>query len=209
MKELHSFYTVSCQPFFFVLYFLGDFVMNYQEQEIKVLDIDVSSLCQKLENMGAKKVFDGDRVFTTFDTQEKLYLEKDILIRLTEEEKLKLSVSTNNSKSSLGEKKTVKLFVSRKEETIDFFKALGILPITEIKSHRISYELQTTKGIVDFDIDVFPLLPPFLEIDLENLDESLAVLLEKLGISSNQIVEVGTEEIYKMYGIDYFEKFKI
>lgn len=167
-------------------------------------------ICVKNQKVwGAKKVFDGDRVFTTFDTLDNSYLQKDILIRLTEEDKLKLSVSTNNSKSSLGEKRTVKLFVSRKEETIDFFKALGLFPIAELKQHRISYEVETTKGIVDFDIDTFPFIPPFLEIDLENLDRDFTLLLEELDISSNKHVDFGTEEIYKLYGIDYFKKFKI
>lgn len=183
--------------------------MKYQEQEIKVLNVCVSDLCNKLENLGAKKVFEGNRIFTTFDTLKKSYLEKDILIRLTEEGKLKLSVSTNHSQSSLHKKKTIKLFVSRKEEMIDFFKALGIFPITEVKSHRISYELETRKGIVDFDIDMFPFIPPFLEIDLENIFEEVSILLEKLDLSSNQVVDVGTEEIYKLYGMNYFEKFKI
>lgn len=182
---------------------------TYKEQEIKVLDINVENLCEKLERLGAKKVFDGDRIFTTLDTEEKTYLQKDIMIRLTEEEKLKLSVSTNNSKSSTGEKETVKLFVSRKKETIDFFKALGILPISEVKTHRISYELETKKGIVDFDIDTFPDIPSFLEIDLENLVQTIEELLETLNLSQNKIVDCGTEEIYKIYNIDYFEKFKI
>ncbi len=51
---------------------------TYKEQEIKVLDINVENVCEKLEQLGAKKVFDGDRIFTTLDTEEKTYLQKDL-----------------------------------------------------------------------------------------------------------------------------------
>ena len=162
--------------------------MKYQEQEIKILNVDAVTLCHILENLGARKVFDGDRIFTTFDTLEKEYIKKDILIRLTEEEKLKLSVSTDTSKSSMGEKKTIKLFVSRKKETVDFFASLGIFPITEVKSHRISYEWKTKKGIVDFDIDSFPQIPSFLEIDLENVSEPKEELLKTLNLTDKKCV---------------------
>lgn len=183
--------------------------MNYKENEIKILDITVLELCKKIEKLGASKVFDDDRTFTTFDRMELPYLEQDILIRLTEEEKLKLSVSKNTSKSSTGEKETIKVFVSRKQEMIDFFNAIGIVPISEVKSHRISYEWKTSKGVVDFDIDIFPLIPPFLEIDIENLDIEISDLLKLLGISNNKIVNCGTEQIYQMFGINYYKEFSI
>ena len=187
-------------------YFMND---DYFENEIKVLDVSPEIICNKLDSMGAKKVFDDDRVFTTFDSQTESYLAKDILIRLTEEEKLKLSISTDTSKSSTGEKRTIKVFVSRKKEMIDFFAVLGIEAVAEVKSHRISYELTTSKGIVDFDLDTFPLIGSFLEIDLENMDRPLDEYLKELGLENNRIVNCGTEQIYGMYGYDYYKEFSI
>lgn len=159
--------------------------------------------------MGAKKVWEGDRVFTTFDTKEHAYLKSDRLIRLTEEGKLKLSVSTNTSKSSVEEKETVKVFVSRKQEMIDFFEKLDIYPICEVSSYRISYELETNKGTVDFDIDLFPLLTPFLEIDLEYLEGTLDSLLEQLHLKDHICVTMGTEQVYEREGINYFQEFSL
>ncbi len=187
-------------------YFMND---DYFENEIKVLDVSPEIICNKLDSMGAKKVFDDDRVFTTFDSQTESYLAKDILIRLTEEEKLKLSISTDTSKSSTGEKRTIKVFVSRKKEMIDFFAVLGIEAVAEVKSHRTSYELTTSKGIVDFDLDTFPLIGSFLEIDLENMDRPLDEYLKELGLENNRIVNCGTEQIYGMYGYDYYKEFSI
>jgi adenylate cyclase class IV len=53
-----------------------------------------------------------------------------------------------------------------------------------VKSHRISYEL----GNIDFDIDKFPNIPAFLEIDIENLEISVEELLKKLDLDSNEVV---------------------
>ncbi len=182
---------------------------NYFENEVKVLEVDPKEISTKLEQLGAKKVFDGDRVFTTFDGVTESFLAKDILIRLTEEEKLKLSVSTNTSKSSTGEKQTIKVFVSRKKEMVDFFKAIGIEAVAEVKSHRTSYELATSRGIVDFDIDTFPLIGSFLEIDLENMEKSLEEYLKALGLEGKKVVNCGTEQIYAMYGYDYYKEFNV
>lgn len=56
---------------------------TYKEQEIKVLDVSVEKLAEKLEKIGAKKVYDDERTIMTFDTPERLFLnQKDKLIRL-------------------------------------------------------------------------------------------------------------------------------
>ena len=175
---------------------------SYVEKEIKILDINIPVVQKKLENLGAKLVFDDDRTFTTFDTPDRKYTKKGMIIRLTEEGKLKLSVSAplpNN------EKETVKVFTSRKKETVDFLNKLGLIPIAQVKSHRISYEW----GKVDFDIDKFPHIPPFMEIDIEFLEIPLDQLLQKLNLQNNKSVKLGTEQIFQLYNLDYFDIFKI
>ena len=63
-----------------------------------------------------------------------------------------------------------------------------------------------------FDIDIFPLIPPFLEIDIEHINEegyTVESLLEKLGLENNPVVEMGTEDIHKLYHIDYFDAYHV
>ncbi len=175
---------------------------SYIEQEIKVLDVNITKVRQKLEALGAKLVFDDYRIFTTFDTPTRQYAKENKIIRLTEEGKLKLSIS--NILPS-GKKETIKVFTSRKEETIAFLKRLGLVPIARVKSHRISYEL----GNVDFDIDKFPRIPAFMEIDLEYLEMPLTQLLKNLDLDNNKYVTLGTEEIFSLYKYDYYELFRV
>ncbi len=165
--------------------------------EIKILDIDVEALEQKLLSIGAKKVFDDMRVITYFsnvhDTQEPF-------LKLTEEGKLKLSSQNDQTHEE------VKLFVSRKEECVQLLATLDYLPVSEVRSRRISYELDG----IDFDIDCFPGIPPFLEVDMgENSNVSFEEMLATLEIKNNRQEQMSTPQIVALYGKSYFDLFRI
>lgn len=179
---------------------------EYKEHEIKVLDVNIEELIIKLEAIGATKVYDDERTIIAIDTKDKTYLTKhDKLIRVTDEGSIKVTMHVNQSKPDI--KEGIKFKTSRLKETMDFFHEMGLDPITKVTSHRISYEL----GKIDFDIDKFPSIPPFLEIDIENIENegyTVDSLLEKLGLQNNRVVVMGTEDIHKEYGIDYFDEYK-
>ncbi len=179
---------------------------EYKEHEIKVLDVNIEELITKLEAIGAIKVHDDERTIIAIDTKDKAYLTKhDKLIRVTDEGSIKVTMHVNQSKPDI--KEGIKFKTSRLKETMDFFHEMGLDPITKVTSHRISYEL----GKIDFDIDKFPSIPPFLEIDIENIENegyTVDTLLEKLGLQNNRVVVMGTEDIHKEYGIDYFDEYK-
>lgn len=63
---------------------------EYKEHEIKVLDVDIEQLVEKLDEIGAKKVYDDERTIITLDTPERMFLNKrDKLIRITDEGNIK------------------------------------------------------------------------------------------------------------------------
>ena len=181
-------------------------IRQYQEHEVKVLDVNVAELCKRLEEIGAKKVYDDVRTIIALDTEDRHYLnEKDKLIRVTVEGSIKVTMHVNQSKPNI--KSGIKFRTSRLKETMDFFHEMGLDPISKVEAPRISYEL----GKIDFDIDKFPAIPAFLEIDIENIDEegyTVEDLLKKLGLENNKVVVMGTEDIHEMYGVDYFEAYK-
>lgn len=179
---------------------------EYKEHEIKVLDVDVDSLTKKLEEIGAKKVYDDIRTIIALDTEDKQFLnQKDKLIRVTDEGSIKVTMHVHQSQPEI--KAGIKFKTSRLKETMDFFHEMGLDPISKVRVPRISYEL----GKIDFDIDSFPAISPFLEIDIEHIDEegyTVESLLKKLGLENNKVVVMGTEDIHKFYNIDYFEVYK-
>ena len=178
---------------------------EYKENEIKVLDVDIDELTKKLDVMGAKKVYDDTRTILVVDTTDRYFLtKKDKLIRITDEGNIKVTMHINQSNPEL--KSEIKFKTSRLKETLDFFHEMGLDPISEVKARRISYEL----GKIDFDIDCFPAISPFLEIDIKHIDEegyTVDMLLKSLGLENNKVVVMGTEDIHKLYNIDYFDKY--
>lgn len=176
---------------------------NYSENEIKILNVNVEKLIKCLISKEAKLVFSGERVIHTFDDNCESYRSRDILIRLTDEASTKLTVHVNNTSTN---RQIIKLHMVENGMTIiDFLSVLGLFERTRLRSYRTSFELEG----IDFDIDQFPNIPPFLEIDIANLNYSLDILLFDLGLESNQIVTCGTEEIFKLYGLDYYSLFSI
>jgi adenylate cyclase class 2 len=168
------------------------------EKEIKILDIDVALVESALIKLGATKVFDDIRVITYFKNNRD---EKPPFLKLTKEgEKLKLSVQNDVTHEE------VKLFVSRKEECVALLEQLGYMVISEAAARRVSYEL----GAADFDIDVFPGIPPFLEVDMGTTsDLKIEEVLTKLDLNANKSGQMSTPEIFNVYGKDYFELYKV
>lgn len=179
---------------------------EYKEHEIKVLNVDIESLTKKLDEIGAKKVYDDTRTIIALDTKDKMFLkEKDKLIRVTDEGSIKVTMHVHQSQPEI--KAGIKFKTSRLKETMDFFHEMGLDPISRVEVPRISYEL----GKIDFDIDSFPAIPPFLEIDIEHIEEeghTIESLLKELGLENNKVVVMGTEDMHKLYNLDYFEVYK-
>ena len=140
--------------------------------EIKILDIDPTTIQNKLEAMGAVKVFDGVRTITYFKNRNE---DGPPRLKLTEEHKLKLSVRNSHTQEE------VKLFVSRKEECLQLLAALEYDVVSEVKARRISYEL----NMIDLDVDQFPGIPAFIEVDMgKNTALSFDELINKLGLKN-------------------------
>jgi adenylate cyclase class IV len=155
-----------------------------------------------MKAIGAKKIYDDTRIITYFDHPDNSLREADEGIKLTEESKLKLE---HTRKVANGQSDTVKLFVSRKDEAVEFLKRLNLVPVTKVKARRISYKLDA----IDFDIDCFPGIPLFMEIDMADTKPELEELLSTLGLAENEVIVATTPEIFARYGKDYFVEFAL
>lgn len=176
--------------------------MNTTEVEYKVLNVDPKVVARAMEEIGAKQVYDDVRTITYFDHNDRSLKNAGEGIKLTEEDKLKLE---HTRKATNGQSDSVKLFVSRKEEAVEFLRRLGLVPVTQVQARRISYELDK----IDFDIDCFPGIPPFMEVDIADSKADLKELLGRLGLGDNEIIVATTPEIFARYGKDYFAVFAV
>lgn len=57
---------------------------------------------------------------------------------------------------------------------------------------------------VEIDIDSWPLIPPYLEVEGET-DEQINNIVRRLGLSDKEIVSCNTDEVYKKYGVDIYQ----
>ena len=74
-------------------------------------------------------------------------------------------------------------------------------------SFRNYQEKKRTTFILDnteIDIDRWPLIPPYLEIEGET-DKQIDVIVKKLELSNKDIVSCNTAEVYKKYGLDIYQ----
>ena len=74
-------------------------------------------------------------------------------------------------------------------------------------SYRNYQEKRRTTYILDdteIDIDSWPLIPPYLEIEGES-DEQIDSILKALKLSNKEVVSCNTAEVYKKYGLDIYQ----
>lgn len=176
---------------------------DYIEIETKILDVDVESVSTRLTEMGAVKVYDGVRLITYLDTDDRRLQSKGQILKVTDEGSVKVSISTP-IEGHVTNTEQIKYKASRRKEAIDLLDRLGFRSFAEVRQRRISYELDG----IDVDIDLFPQIPPFAEVDMADNPLPLDTFLGQLGIAANKRVVMSTPEVYNHYEKDLFELFK-
>ena len=172
--------------------------MKHIEYEIRVLEIDVEKIQKKLKKLNAVLVEDVFQRRYLYDFKP---VNPDKWIRLR----------TNGKETTL----TIKDIESAKidgtqelEIKVDDFDAADAI-LNELgykargiqENKRIKYDLNG----VEVDIDTWPMIPPYLEIEGKNEEEVYATL-ELLGIEKDKATGLNTLSIYKdIYGIDLKE----
>jgi len=164
------------------------------EFEVRVLNINVEKTQEKLMNLNAKLIFDRLQQRYVYDFNPK---EENKWIRLrTNGENTTLTIKDLKSKSIDGTKE-LEIEVSDFEKTNMILNELGYIPKGYQENRRIQYNLNG----VEIDIDYWPLIPTYLEIE-GNSEEEVYKTLELLDIKKEDITTNDVESIFLDYGID-------
>lgn len=91
------------------------------------------------------------------------------------------------------------LEVSSFDDANALLKNLGYLPKTKLHKKRISFSLVGQ----NLDIDMWPEIPPYLEIEGNSTGDILLVL-SMLGYSEKDTISCTADEVYRHYGKDIF-----
>jgi adenylate cyclase class IV len=170
--------------------------------EVKVLDVDPEALDVLLKERKATKVYDGIRVITHYDFPDRKLKKANREIKITEEGSVKLTFKQPLEGGDLEE---IKMHFTRKDEIDAFLHRLNLRPVSRATSRRVSYIWEG----VDIDVDFFPEIPPFAEIDVEVSAHSVNDIVHMYFTDNPLVVRLGTPDLFNTYGKDYFTIFDV
>ena len=164
------------------------------EYEVRVLEIDHDEMVKKLESIGAELQFDTLQQRYVYDFNPVID-SKWIRLR-TNGIKTTLTIKDLNAKTIDGTKE-LEIEVDDFDKTNQILEELGYKNRGFQQNKRTQYILDG----VEIDLDRWPLIPEYLEIEGEN-EQAIYDCLDKLGISKDKIVTLDVSSIYTHYGYD-------
>ena len=173
-----------------------------EEIEVKFLNINKEELIAKLILIGATKQGDYFYRRSVFDYPD-LRLDKEgAWVRLRDEGdkvmlgfKQRLGMEGNSGNDAgMYERETE---VGDFDATADILRKIGLTDKFYFENKRTRYVLDG----VEFDIDEWPLLKPYLEIEAKSWDEVDKVIV-LLGFSKEEAKKFSTTQIYALEGIN-------
>jgi adenylate cyclase class 2 len=175
-----------------------------EEFEIKFLEIDVPELEKKFVEIGAEKVGEYDYTRVIMDYSNFSLHENHSWIRLRTDGKETTLTYKQAMVSKSGDRfvghvgmKEIEVGVEDYMKTLQLLKAIGLMVKTEEKNRRIRYK----KENVIFDIDFWPQIPTYLEIESDSY-EKVKNSAQELGFNPENGIIGTAGTVYKHYGIN-------
>ena len=175
-----------------------------EEFEIKFLEINVPELEKKLLEIGAKKVAEYDYHRILLDYPDLRLNQKNSWLRLRTDDtettltyKERIGVKSNDGSVADDGMKETEIIVDSYDKTYEIFKSIGFIVKVEERNKRIRYQ----KGDVVFDIDFWPGIPTYIEIESISMEQAQSAAKE-LGFDPKDGLVCSAKQVYKRYGID-------
>ena len=175
-----------------------------EEIEVKFLNVDPASIENKLMAIGAERMFEKLYRRRIFDYPDLRLHKKGAWIRLRDEgEKITLTykerigMKTFDGKTNDDSMEEIEVNVNNFDKTAELLNKAGFIEKFYQENKRIRYQLND----IEFDIDFWPQLDPYLEIEApswERIDEAIKLL--ELNPEDKRIFS--TTQIYKLKGIE-------
>ncbi|MBS3176249.1 class IV adenylate cyclase [Candidatus Woesearchaeota archaeon] len=171
-----------------------------REVEVKILEINVPEIKKKLKVLGAKKVFEGKVEYKLFDFPNRSLNKKDELLRIRQKGNVVEVVhkGSNEQVDRFRVRKETETTLGNFESGCDIFEKIGMKVIFHEKRSRESYKL----GSVTFEIDQYPNIPSYLEIEAEK-ESDVKKAVEALGFTMDQTTSMDGGAV-----LDYYKKRK-
>ena len=165
------------------------------EYELRVLEIEPKSIINRLEELGANKIGDFEQkryVYNLNPAQDGKW------IRLRTNGKKTTLTYKDIVRNTIDGTKEIEVEVSDFEITNELLEKMGYFNKGYQENKRIQYEFNN----VEIDIDSWPLIPSYLEIEGQS-EKEVTDMLKLLNINEEKVTALNCSYIYKkIYGID-------
>lgn len=172
-----------------------------QEVEVKILEIDVERVIQTLLSLSAKKIFDGNLQSEFYDFPDRrLHASRTMLRLRTLGTRSLLTLKETVSDAPAKIRKEYETAIDDPAALKEILERLGLKQIQRYPSvkWRRSYALGNAHHNAHVEIDVFPGLPPFLEVEGSSLSEVQEVV-QRLGFSWGSALPWSEKDVLKHY----------
>ena len=165
------------------------------EYEIRVLEIDKESIVKKLESLGTIKKGEYNQKRYVYDLKP---VQKGKWIRLRTNGIDTTLTYKDIEKNTIDGTKEVELRVEDFDIANEFLNKIGFIARNYQENKRIQYILDN----VEIDIDTWPMIPTYLEIEA-NSEKEVNDMVKRLKLDSSKITTLNCDDIYrKIYNID-------
>jgi adenylate cyclase, class 2 len=182
-----------------------------QEIEVVFLEINKEKIEKKLAEIGAQKVGDIFYRHIAFDYPDYRLEKENSWIRLRDEGdkiilafKKRLGVSSQDGSTNDEGMEEIEVKVDSYENTALFLQKIGFIQKHQAEKKRTHWR----KGETFFDIDTWPEIPTFLEIEAPSW-EAITSAVGELGLDPKDQKIFSVNQVYKIYKKDVNDYKKI
>lgn len=183
-----------------------DNLITSEESEILKQEGIESSLCDLLKNTNSKDLLETFSNKSIVNIIKKYEINPNKWVRLRRtNDKTTVTIKHILNPNSQGSDKLQKVIETEMEVPSieignDILEQLGFSFRNYQEKYRVTYNLEK----VEVDIDSWPLIPSYIEIENDS-EEVIESVIQKLGLGEKEIVSCNTADVYKKYGIDLYQ----
>ncbi len=170
-----------------------------REIEIKILDVDELVIAKKLKLLGATKIGRNMLTVNWFRLPNKV---TEWYLRVRKYSNGHCEITWKGMSMARGKSRSVpeiNVNVSSLDDTREIFLHLGLEHYATQEKFRTSW----TYNAVKFDLDTYPNMPPFLEIEGPN-DKIITSMIESLGLQTHKTWNDGERTLIEnVYNLDW------
>lgn len=170
--------------------YIGDIMKT--EFEVRLLECDYKNIITRLKELNATFTGDNLQMRYCYDFNP---VKENSWIRLRTNGKITILTIKEIMDKSVSGTKESEIVVSSFEETDKILNKLGYFARSIQENRRVQYILDG----VEIDIDFWPEIPPYLEIEGES-EDSIKKVVEKLGLDYAKFVTLDVSSVYDYYG---------